>query len=126
MKQNIRSEQAPRAIGPYSQAIKVGNTVYLSGQIGLEASTMQLAPDLISQTTQVFQNLKHVAKAAGGDLSQVVKVTLYLTDMEHFSEVNQVMEEFFNPPFPARVTIGVKALPKQALVEAEAIMVLAD
>lgn len=125
MKQIIRTEHAPRAIGPYSQAIKVGQTVYLSGQIGLHPQTMQMAGDLLSQATQVFENLRAVARAAGGDLSDIVKVTLYLTDMEHFTEVNQVMEEFFNPPFPARVTVGVKALPKQALVEAEAIMHIA-
>lgn len=126
IKKIIHAEQAPRAIGPYSQAIRAGNTVYLSGQIGLCAETQHMPADLVGQANQVFQNLKYVAQAAGGDLSDIVKVTLYLTDMADFSEINQVMEEFFNPPFPARATIAVKALPKNALVEAEAIMILPE
>ena len=126
MKQIIHSESAPKAIGPYSQAIKAGNTVYLSGQIGLDPVTMHLAEGIVPQATQMFENLRHVAKASGGDLASIVKLTLYLTDMDHFAEVNQVMELFLNPPFPARACIGVRQLPKNALVEADAIMVLAE
>jgi len=124
-RQIIQTENAPAAIGPYSQAVRVGQTVYLSGQIGLDPQTQALAGDsLESQARQVFSNLAAVAVAAGGDLGNVAKVNLYLTDIAAFAQVNEVMKFSFDEPFPARAAVGVAALPKGALVEAEAIMVL--
>ncbi|MDW7746607.1 RidA family protein [Halomonas sp.] len=123
----INTDQAPAAIGPYSQAIKAGNTVYLSGQIPLDPATMALvSDDFETQARQVFTNLKAVCEEAAGTLQDVVKLNLYLVDLEHFAVVNQVMEEFFEKPYPARAAIGVKALPKGAQFEAEGIMVIGD
>lgn len=125
MKSNIHSEQAPAAIGPYSQAISVGNTVYLSGQIPLDPATMTLVNgDIVRKTEQVFTNLQHVAQAANGDLNKIVKLTIYLTDLSVFTSVNEVMQRFFQKPYPARSTIEVSGLPKGAEIEIDAIMVI--
>ncbi len=125
MKQVIQTDDAPAAIGPYSQAIKVGNSVYCSGQVGLDPKTMQLvAGGLKAEAEQMFRNLAAVVKAAGGDFSSIVKLTIYLTDMNDFQTVNQIMEQHCQPPYPARACVAVKALPKNACVEIEAIMVL--
>ena len=127
MKQIIRSHQAPKAIGTYSQAVKSGNTVYLSGQIPLVAETMELISENIEeQITQVFKNLAYVTHAAGGALKDIVKLTVYLTDLNDFAKINEIMATFFDEPYPARAAIGVNALPKQARVEIDAIMVLSD
>lgn len=121
----ISTEAAPSAIGTYSQAIKVNNTVYLSGQIPLVPETMTLVEgDFAAQAKQVFANLKAVCEAANGDLQDVVKLNIYLTDLAHFATVNEVMGQFFNEPYPARAAIGVNELPKGALVEADGIMVI--
>jgi reactive intermediate/imine deaminase len=123
----INTQKAPAAIGPYSQAIKAGNTVYMSGQIPLDPATMTLVEgDVEAQTRQVFNNLKAVCEEAAGSLSDIVKLNLYLVELEHFAVVNGVMEEFFTAPFPARAAVGVKALPKGSQVEAEAVMVIGD
>ena len=125
MKQRIDTEYAPDAIGPYSQAIKVGDTVYLSGQIPLDPKTMLLVDgDIVTQVEQVLINLEAVSKAAGGSLEAIVKLTIYLTDLAHFPIVNEVMARFFREPYPARATIQVSALPKAAQIEMEAIMVI--
>ena len=124
-KKQIHSPKAPDAIGPYSQAIAVGNTVYLSGQIPLQPETMELLEgDLSQQTHQVFKNLSAVAAAAGGKLSDMVKLTIYLTDLTAFPIVNEIMEQYFSQPYPARATVGVQALPKGAQLEIEAVMVI--
>lgn len=121
----ITTDQAPRAIGTYSQAVKVGNTVYLSGQIPLEPATMQLLEgDMRSQIVRVFENLKAIAIAAGGSLADIVKLTVYLTDLNHFPLVNEVMATYFKEPYPARAAVGVAQLPKGATVEMDAIMVI--
>jgi reactive intermediate/imine deaminase len=121
----ITTDQAPRAIGTYSQAVKVGNTVYLSGQIPLEPATMQLLEgDMRSQIVRVFENLKAIATAAGGSLADIVKLTVYLTDLNHFPLVNEVMATYFKEPYPARAAVGVVQLPKGATVEMDAIMVI--
>lgn len=126
VKQIIHSDRAPAAIGPYSQAVRAGDTVYLSGQIPLSPGTGELViGDIRKQTRQVFDNLAAVAEAAGGGLSDVVKLTIYLTDLTHFPVVNELMAETFAEPYPARAAIGVAALPKGAAVEMDAIMVLA-
>lgn len=126
VKQIIHSDRAPAAIGPYSQAVRAGDTVYLSGQIPLSPGTGELVTgDIRKQTRQVFDNLAAVAEAAGGGLSDVVKLTIYLTDLAHFPVVNELMAETFAEPYPARAAIGVAALPKGAAVEMDAIMVLA-
>lgn len=123
----INSDLAPAAIGPYSQAIKAGHTVYCSGQIPLDPATMELVKgDFATEARQVFTNLKAVCEEAGGSLSEIVKVNLYLVDLDNFATLNQVMEEFFTAPFPARAAVGVKALPKGAEIEAEAVMVIGD
>ncbi|MCG6656640.1 RidA family protein [Halomonas campisalis] len=123
----INTDKAPAAIGPYSQAIKAGNTVYLSGQIPLDPATMQIVSDDIeAQARQVFENLKAVCEEAAGSLGEIVKLNLYLVDLDNFAVVNQVMEEFFAKPYPARAAVGVKALPKGAQFEAEAVMVIGD
>ncbi|EHJ94333.1 RidA family protein [Vreelandella boliviensis] len=123
----INTSKAPAAIGPYSQAIKAGNTVYLSGQIPLDPATMALvSEDFEAQARQVFTNLQAVCEEAAGSLSDIVKLNLYLVDLDNFAIVNQVMEEFFTAPFPARAAVGVKALPKGSQVEAEAVMVIGD
>jgi reactive intermediate/imine deaminase len=127
MKEIIQTDKAPKPIGPYSQAVRVGKTVYLSGQISLDPETMLLiGEDIKEQTLQVLENLLSVAQAAGGNLTHVVKLTIFLTDLSHFSIVNECLEHYFKPPYPARATIGVLALPKGALVEMDAVMVLTD
>ena len=120
----ISTSSAPAAIGTYSQAVRAGDTVYLSGQIPLVPSTMELAEGTRSQIQQVFENLSAVAAAAGGSLAQVVKLTIYLTDLDHFATVNEVMGRYFEPPYPARAAIGVASLPKGASIEIEGVMVL--
>lgn len=121
----IATEHAPQAIGTYSQAVRVGSTVYLSGQIPLDPASMQLVDqDMRAQVRRVLDNLKAVAQAAGGNLDQVVKLTVFLTDLAHFPLVNEVMQEYFTQPYPARAAVGVAALPKDAGVEMEAIMKL--
>ncbi len=124
-KQAIKTDQAPAAIGTYSQAIKAGATVYLSGQIPLDPETMELvAGDMRTQIERVFRNLQAVAGAAGGGLADIVRLTVYLTDLSHFALVNEVMVTFFSEPFPARAAVGVATLPKGATVEVDAVMVL--
>ena len=121
----IHTDSAPKAIGTYSQAVKVGNTVYLSGQIPLVPSTMELVSGGIeSQIRQVFENLTAVAEASGGSLADVAKLNIFLTDLSHFALVNEVMAEYFKQPYPARAAIGVASLPKDVPVEMDAIMVL--
>ncbi len=120
----ISSTLAPAAIGTYSQAVKVGDTVYLSGQIGLDPTNMQLAEGIDAQIVRVFDNLKAVAEAAGGSLADVVKLNFFLTDLAHFKTVNEVMGCYFSEPFPARAAVGVASLPRDALVEADAVMVV--
>ena len=121
----IHTNQAPAAIGAYSQAIRAGNTVYLSGQIPLVPKTMQLAgDDFEAQAHQVFKNLRAVCEAAGGSLNHIVKLNAYLTDLSHFATFNTVMEQYFAAPYPARAAVGVASLPRGALVEAEAVLIL--
>ncbi len=120
----ISTPNAPDAIGTYSQAIKVDGTVYLSGQIALDPETMELVEGTREQIDRVFQNLRAVAQAAGGDLSHIVKLNVSLTDLADFPLVNEVMSEHFGEPYPARAAVGVAALPKGSQVEIEAIMVL--
>jgi reactive intermediate/imine deaminase len=123
----IRTDQAPQAIGTYSQAVKVGDTVYLSGQIPLVPETMALVEgDMETQIRRVFDNLQAVAGAAGGSLRDLVKLNVFLTDLAHFPLVNQVMAEYFREPYPARAAIGIAALPKGAAVEMDAVMVVGD
>ena len=124
-RQIIATDQAPAAIGPYSQAVRAHDTVYFSGQIPLDPATGQLVDgDIAAQTRCVFDNLAAVAQAAGGSLGQIVRVGIYVTDLAHFAEVNAVMAEYFSQPYPARSTIEVSALPKGAQVEVDAVMVL--
>lgn len=124
-KQIVSTDNAPRAIGTYSQAVRVGDTVYLSGQIPLVPETMELVQgDMEAQIRRVFDNLRAVAVAAGGGMSDLVKLNVFLTDLAHFPLVNQVMEEYFDAPYPARAAIGVAALPKGAVLEMDAVMVL--
>ncbi|MDO9450927.1 MAG: Rid family detoxifying hydrolase [Rugosibacter sp.] len=120
----IATPAAPAAIGPYSQAVKVGNTVYLSGQIGLDPATMQMVEGIDAQIVRVFENLKAVSEAAGATLDDAVRVTIYLTDLANFAKVNEVMVRYFTAPYPARAAVGVKALPRDALVEADAVLVI--
>ncbi|MBK6508532.1 MAG: RidA family protein [Haliea sp.] len=121
----ISTPNAPDAIGPYSQAIKVGNTVWLSGQIPLVPGTSELvAGDITAQAVQAFKNLAAVAEAAGGSLQNAVKINISLTNLQHFGAVNEVMTQFLQAPFPARATVQVAALPKGAQIEVEAILVL--
>ncbi|AKU14079.1 MAG: hypothetical protein AzoDbin1_01109 [Azoarcus sp.] len=120
----ISTPNAPAAIGTYSQAVKVGDTVYCSGQIGLDPATMQMVEGFEAQTVRVFENLKAVAEAAGGSLADAVRVTIYLTDLANFAKVNEIMARYFAEPFPARAAVGVKELPKGGVVEADAILVL--
>jgi reactive intermediate/imine deaminase len=125
MSQIIQTDHAPAAIGPYSQAVRSGNTVYFSGQIPLVPATGAVVEgDITAQARQVFDNLKAVAEAAGGSLDRIVRLGLYLTDLSQFAAVNAVMQEYFVAPFPARSTIEVSALPKGVAFEADAIMVL--
>jgi reactive intermediate/imine deaminase len=120
----ISSNHAPAAIGPYSQAIRAGNTVYLSGQIGLDPANGQLVDGLEAQVARVFDNLKAVAEAAGGSLANAVRMTIYLTDLANFAKVNDAMAQYCPQPSPARATVGVASLPRGALVEVDAILVL--
>ena len=121
----VHTSRAPQAIGTYSQAVRAGDTVYLSGQIPLDPATGELvAGDMEAQVRRVFENLKAVCEAAGGDLSQVVKLTVYLTDLAHFALVNRVMAEYFTQPYPARAALGVAALPKGAAVEMDGVLAL--
>lgn len=121
----IATPNAPKAIGTYSQAIQVADTVYLSGQIPLDPTTMELVEgDMRDQVSRVFENLKAVAEAAGGSLAQVVKLTVYLTDLSHFPLVNEVMANYFQEPYPARAAVGVVQLPRGATVEMDAVMVI--
>lgn len=126
-RQVIKTDHAPAAIGTYSQAVKVGATVYLSGQISLDPKTMELVQgDMRAQVERAFRNLQAVATAAGGNLADIVKLTVYLTDLSHFALVNEVMASFFSEPYPARAAVGVTALPKGAAIEIEGIMDLSD
>jgi len=123
MSEIIHTDKAPGAIGPYSQAVRVGDTVYLSGQVALDPATMQLvAGDVDAQARRAFENLKAVAEAAGGSLADAVKVTIYLTDLASFGKVNEVMAQYCSKPYPARVTVGVAQLPRGAQVEVECIL----
>ena len=124
IKEPIETKKAPQATGTYSQAIRTGNTVYLSGQIGLDPETMQMAEGIEAQADRVFQNLRAVAEAAGGHLDDMVKLTVYLTDLVHFPRMNEIMAGYFNRPYPARAAVGVAGLPRNAMVEIEAVMVL--
>ncbi len=120
---NIHTERAPQAIGPYSQAVRAGNTVYLSGQVPFDPSTMQLVSgDIETQVRRVFENLKAVAEAAGGSLAQAVKFTIFLTDLANFARVNEIMALYCAPPYPARSTVGVAQLPRGAQVEIECVL----
>ena len=123
-KEPIHSKHAPAAIGPYSQGIRAGNTVYLSGQIGLDPATGSLVEGVDAQAHQVMRNLRAVAQAAGGELDDVVKLTLLLADLADFAKVNEIMATYFKAPYPARATYQVAALPKAAQVEVEAVLVL--
>ncbi|MCC4833482.1 RidA family protein [Shewanella sp. 10N.7] len=119
----IATDKAPQAIGTYSQAVKVGSTVYLSGQIPLVPSTMKMVSDDFSeQVVQVFENLTAVTEAAGGSMADIVKLNIFLTDLSHFATVNEIMARYFTQPYPARAAIGVKQLPKDSLVEMDGIM----
>jgi reactive intermediate/imine deaminase len=120
----ISSDKAPAAIGTYSQAIRAGNTVYLSGQIPLDPASMQLVEGFEAQAVQVFENLKAVCEAAGGSLADIVKLNIFLTDLGNFATVNEVMGRYFQQPYPARAAIGVAALPRGAQVEMDGILVL--
>ena len=120
----IQTPDAPAAIGTYSQAVRVGYTVYLSGQIGLDPGSMQMVEGIDAQIHQVFKNLSAVASAAGGSLADVAKLNVFLTDLGHFPKVNEIMAGYFSQPYPARAAVGVSALPRDALVEADAVMVL--
>ena len=122
-KQIITTSDAPAAIGTYSQAVRLGDVVYLSGQIALDPQHGTLVGDDIDlQIHQVFRNLQAVCRAAGGDLDGIVKLTVYLADMAHFPRVNEIMAEYFSPPFPARAAVGVAALPRGGLVEMDAVL----
>jgi reactive intermediate/imine deaminase len=120
----IQSPNAPAAIGTYSQAVRVGDTVYLSGQIGLDPETMQLMEGIEAQIHQVFGNLRAVCEAAGGSLSDVVKLNVFLTDLGHFARVNEIMAGYFSQPYPARAAVGVASLPRGALIEADGVLIL--
>lgn len=122
----IQTPDAPAAIGTYSQAVRVDNTVYLSGQIGLDPNTMQMVEGIEEQIHRVFQNLRAVATAAGGSLDDVVKLNIYLTDLAHFAKVNEIMATYFHQPFPARAAVGVASLPRNALVEADGVLFLQE
>lgn len=125
MKKMITTPKAPQAIGPYSQAIQVGPWVLISGQIPIVPQTGEICSSMIGdQAHQVFKNLQAICEAAGGTLNDLVKLTIYLIDLSHFEIVNQIMQSYFNAPYPARVTIGVASLPRQASIEIDAMMAL--
>jgi reactive intermediate/imine deaminase len=123
-KEIISTENAPKAIGTYSQAIKKNNIVFLSGQIGLDPKTMELVDGIENQINQVFKNLLSVIEAASGKKSDIVKLNIFLTDLSHFVMVNEIMEQYFDSPYPARAAVGVAQLPKGALIEADGFLVL--
>ena len=123
-RQVIHTENAPAAIGTYSQAILVGDTLYLSGQIGLDPYSMELVEGIEAQIRRVFDNLKAVCEAAGGSLADIAKLNIFLTDLSHFQLVNQIMGEYFAQPSPARAALGVASLPKDALVEMDGIVII--
>lgn len=120
----IQTQGAPAAIGTYSQAVKVGNTVYLSGQIGLDPVSMTMVDGIEAQVHRVFTNLKAVTEASGASLNDIVKLNIFLTDLSHFALVNTIMAEYFTAPYPARAAVGVASLPRNALVEADGVMVI--
>jgi len=121
----IETGRAPKAIGTYSQAVRVGDTVYISGQIPLDPATGEMvAGDIEAEIRRAFENLKAIAEAAGGSLAQIAKVTVFLTDLAHFSKVNEAMSAYFSKPYPARAAIGVAALPRGARVEVEGVLAL--
>ena len=121
-KSTIHTAAAPKAIGTYSQAVRCGGAVYLAGQIGLDPATMELVAGVDPQIRRVFENLRAVAQAAGGSLADVVKLTVYLTDLGHFARLNEIMATYFSEPYPARAAVGVASLPRGAVVEIDAIM----
>ncbi len=123
-KEAISTNKAPRAIGTYSQAVRAKDTVYLSGQIGLDPETMQLEEGIDAQIHRVFRNLSAVAKASGGSLGSLVKLNVYLTDLSNFARLNEIMGEYFSEPYPARAAVGVSSLPRGALVEMDGVLVL--
>ena len=125
-RQIIQTPDAPAAIGTYSQAVRAHDTVYLSGQIGLDPTTMQMAEGTEGQIHRVFQNLRAVATAAGGSLDDVIKLNIYLTDLSHFSKVNEIMATYFHQPYPARAAVGVASLPRDAMIEADGVMIFQD
>ena len=125
MKQTVHTAAAPQAIGTYSQAVRCGDTVYLSGQIALDPQTMQMVEGIDAQIVRVFENLKAVAAAAGATLNDAVKFNIYLTDLANFARVNETMAKYVSEPYPARAAVGVKELPRGALVEIDAILHLA-
>jgi reactive intermediate/imine deaminase len=122
----VQTPDAPAAIGTYSQAVRMDNTVYLSGQIGLDPDTMQMVDGIEAQVNRVFKNLRAVAVASGGSMDDVVKLNIYLTDLTHFAKVNEIMATYFSQPYPARAAVGVASLPRGALVEADGVLVLQD
>ncbi|HEY4714215.1 MAG TPA: RidA family protein [Aquirhabdus sp.] len=126
MRRVIHTANAPAAIGTYSQAIQTGNTVYLSGQIGLDPNSMQLVDGIEAQIRRVFDNVKAVCEAADGSLADIAKINIFLIDLSNFQLVNQIMGEYFAEPYPARAALGVASLPRGALVEMDGVMVLAD
>lgn len=125
-KQFIQTPDAPAAIGTYSQAIRTGDTVYLSGQIGLDPTTMQMVEGIEAQIHRVFRNLRAVAIAADSSFDDLVKLNVYLTDLDHFAKVNEIMAGYFRQPYPARAAVGVAALPRGALVEMDGVLVVQD
>lgn len=125
-KKIIQTPDAPAAIGTYSQAVRVGDTVYLSGQIGLDPVTMQLVEGIDGQIHRVFQNLRAVASTADSSFDDLVKLNVYLTDLGHFTKVNEIMASYFRQPYPARAAVGVAALPRSALVEMDGVLVVQD
>ena len=124
MRKIISTDRAPAAIGTYSQAVQCGNTVYMSGQIGLDPATMTMVEGIDAQIVRVFENLKAVAESAGATLNDAAKLNIYLTDLANFAKVNETMARYFSQPYPARAAVGVKELPKGALVEADAVLVI--
>jgi reactive intermediate/imine deaminase len=126
MKEIIHTDAAPKAIGAYSQAVRTGNILYLSGQIGLNPVTMELENGIESQIHRVFRNLGAVISTAGGSLNDIVKLNVYLTDLIHFPTVNEIMAAYFKPPYPARAAVGVASLPRLALVEMDAVAVIEE
>lgn len=125
-KQVIQTPDAPAAIGTYSQAVRVNGTIYLSGQIGLDPSTMQMVEGIEAQIHRVFQNLRAVASAADSSFDDLVKLNVYLTDLAHFAKVNEIMAGYFRQPYPARAAVGVSSLPRGALVEMDGVLVVQD